>query len=209
MAARCMEMGLVAVLMAVMWAGAEAQLGCTPAIVGLTPCISYVTGNSSTPAPTCCSQLASIVSSQPQCLCAVLSSGSSSMLGFSLNQTQALTLPTACNVQTPPVSQCNAAGGPATAPAEAPAAAAAATSPSEPTTASAPATPSAPSLPSDKPSSPTVPSPTQASAPSAPRNASKTVPSTSKNTSGASSTAVPLSVLVALASFAASLSNIE
>ncbi|KAF2300169.1 hypothetical protein GH714_010319 [Hevea brasiliensis] len=65
-------------------------------------------GNSSTPSSSCCSQLASVVQSRPQCLCAMLNGGGSS-LGITINQTQALSLPGACNVQTPPVSQCNAA----------------------------------------------------------------------------------------------------
>ncbi|PWA93568.1 Bifunctional inhibitor/plant lipid transfer protein/seed storage helical domain-containing protein [Artemisia annua] len=39
-------------------------------------------------------------------LCQVLNDGGSS-LGLNINQTQALALPTACNVQTPPTSQCN------------------------------------------------------------------------------------------------------
>ncbi|XP_021981395.1 non-specific lipid-transfer protein-like protein At2g13820 isoform X2 [Helianthus annuus] len=56
----------------------------------------------------CCTQLASVVRSQPQCLCQVLNGGGSS-LGININQTQALELPKACNVQTPPTSQCNAA----------------------------------------------------------------------------------------------------
>uniref|UniRef100_A0A2N9GGA3 Bifunctional inhibitor/plant lipid transfer protein/seed storage helical domain-containing protein n=1 Tax=Fagus sylvatica TaxID=28930 RepID=A0A2N9GGA3_FAGSY len=45
--------------------------------------------------------------SQPQCLCEVLSGGAS-LPGINFNQTQALALPGACNVQTPPISQCNA-----------------------------------------------------------------------------------------------------
>ncbi|KAL6185763.1 hypothetical protein ACLB2K_041890 [Fragaria x ananassa] len=42
------------------------------------------------------------------CLCQVLNGGGSS-LGINVCKTQALTLPGACNVQTPPISQCNAA----------------------------------------------------------------------------------------------------
>ncbi|KAM4126369.1 hypothetical protein ACJW30_02G008400 [Castanea mollissima] len=85
-----MEMGLVLVLVTMLWAGASAQSSCTNVIIS------------------CCSQLASVVRSQPQCLCQVLNGGSSS-LGININQTQALALPGACNVQTPPLSSCNAA----------------------------------------------------------------------------------------------------
>ncbi|CAI9271379.1 unnamed protein product [Lactuca saligna] len=82
--------------------------GCTNVIISMSPCLNYISGNSSTPSTGCCTQLASVVKSQPQCLCEVLSGGGSS-LGLNINQTQALELPNACDVQTPPTSQCNAA----------------------------------------------------------------------------------------------------
>ncbi|KAA3463110.1 non-specific lipid-transfer protein-like protein isoform X2 [Gossypium australe] len=96
---------------------AMAQSGCTSVLLGLAPCLNYITSNSTTtPSSTCCSQLSSVVQSQPQCLCSVLNGGASS-LGVTINQTRALSLPGACNVQTPPVSRCNAANGPASPPA--------------------------------------------------------------------------------------------
>ena len=101
-----MELGLVLVLVTMLWAGASAQSSCTNVIISMSPCLNYITGNTSTPSSGCCSQLASVVRSQPQCLCQVLNGGSSS-LGISINQTQALALPGACNVQTPPLSSCN------------------------------------------------------------------------------------------------------
>ncbi|KAL4200236.1 hypothetical protein AMTRI_Chr03g148730 [Amborella trichopoda] len=88
---------------------AFAQTSCTTAIISLSPCLNYISGNSSTPAPTCCSQLANVVSTQPRCLCTILGGGGS--LGITINQTKALELPGACNVQTPPVSTCNSPGG--------------------------------------------------------------------------------------------------
>ncbi|MBA0561988.1 hypothetical protein Golob_007080 [Gossypium lobatum] len=96
---------------------AMAQSGCTSVLLGLAPCLNYITSSSATtPSSTCCSQLSSVVQSQPQCLCSVLNGGGSS-LGVTINQTRALTLPGACNVQTPPVSRCNAAAnGPASPP---------------------------------------------------------------------------------------------
>ncbi|KAM3755035.1 hypothetical protein ACB098_02G008600 [Castanea mollissima] len=103
-----MEMGLVLVLVTMLWAGAWAQSSCTNVIISMSPCLNYITGNTSTPSSGCCSQLASVVRSQPQCLCQVLNGGSSS-LGININRTQALALPGACNVQTPPLSSCNAA----------------------------------------------------------------------------------------------------
>lgn len=104
--AQRMEMSLVLVLVTMFLAKAAAQSSCTNVIISMSPCLNYITGNSSTPSSGCCSQLASVVRSSPQCLCEVLNGGGSS-LGVNVNQTQALALPGACNVQTPPLSQCN------------------------------------------------------------------------------------------------------
>ncbi|RRT53027.1 hypothetical protein B296_00050104 [Ensete ventricosum] len=100
-------MGLVLVLVAVLCAGASAQSsGCTSALVSLSPCLNYITGNETTPSSSCCSQLTSVVGSEPQCLCMVLNGGASS-LGITINQTQAMALPAACKIKTPPVSECS------------------------------------------------------------------------------------------------------
>lgn len=85
-----------------------AQSGCTRVLITLSPCLNYVTGSSSTPSSSCCSKLASVVQSQPQCLCSVANGGGgASSLGVAVNQTLAVSLPGACNVQTPPISRCN------------------------------------------------------------------------------------------------------
>ncbi|XP_030922738.1 non-specific lipid-transfer protein-like protein At2g13820 [Quercus lobata] len=115
MALRGIDMGLALILVSMLWARAAAQSGCTNVLIGMAPCLNYVSGSSSTPSTSCCSQLASVVQSQPQCLCTVLNGGGAS-LGVTINQTLALGLPAACNVQTPPVSKCNAANGPTTSP---------------------------------------------------------------------------------------------
>ncbi|CAH2050693.1 unnamed protein product [Thlaspi arvense] len=97
-------------MVAAFWAGAAAQSSssCTNVLINLSPCLNYITGNSSTPSSSCCSELANVVKSQPQCLCEVINGGGSS-LGINVNQTQALALPGACKVQTPSISRCNAA----------------------------------------------------------------------------------------------------
>ncbi|MED6106797.1 hypothetical protein PIB30_007825 [Stylosanthes scabra] len=80
---------------------------CMNVLLSLSPCLDYITGSASTPSSGCCSQLAYVVGSQPQCLCEVVN-GAASSIGASLNinQTQALGLPSACRVQTPPISMC-------------------------------------------------------------------------------------------------------
>ena len=97
---------LVVVVVAMLSGGATAQSDCTSVLISLSPCLNYITGNTSTPSSSCCTQLAIVVRSKPQCLCEVLNGGASS-LGIDINQTQALALPGACNVQTPPASRCN------------------------------------------------------------------------------------------------------
>ncbi|KAK4425653.1 hypothetical protein Salat_1759300 [Sesamum alatum] len=109
MAHQEVSMGLALILATMLWAGATAQSSdCTNVLISMSPCLNYITGNSSAPSSACCTQLGTVVRSQPQCLCEVLNGGGSN-LGLNINQTQALALPTACNVQTPPVSKCNAA----------------------------------------------------------------------------------------------------
>nr|POE73160.1 non-specific lipid-transfer protein-like protein [Quercus suber] len=73
-------------------------------------------GSMAQPSSSCTNVIISM--SQPQCLCEVLNGGASS-LGINVNQTQAMVLPGACNVQTPPISQCNASS-PANSPAGTP-----------------------------------------------------------------------------------------
>ncbi|PWA85976.1 plant lipid transfer protein/Par allergen [Artemisia annua] len=150
-------MSVVLVVMIMICGGANAQSSsCTSTLMGLQPCLNFVTGNTTTPSPSCCSQLANVVQTQPRCLCSLLN-GNVPNIGLSINQTLALTLPGACQVQTPPISQCNASG-PTSGPASAPTSPASAptgstdesqTQPSEETPeAQAPATPSTPSVPS-------------------------------------------------------------
>ncbi|KAL2935814.1 hypothetical protein RDABS01_018932 [Bienertia sinuspersici] len=101
--------------------GAKAQSStssCTSVLMSMSSCLNFITNNSSSPASSCCSALSNVVQSQPQCLCAALSSGAASSLGVAINQTRALDLPNVCNVQTPPVSQCGGAAEPAGVPDE-------------------------------------------------------------------------------------------
>ncbi|CAH8318758.1 unnamed protein product [Eruca vesicaria subsp. sativa] len=102
---------LFTVIMAVMaTTRVSAQSSCTTALISMSPCLNYITGNTTSPSQQCCSQLGNVVRSSPDCLCQALNGGGS-QLGINVNQTQALALPRACNVQTPPVSRCNNGGG--------------------------------------------------------------------------------------------------
>ncbi|KAL8138967.1 hypothetical protein V2J09_004968 [Rumex salicifolius] len=103
---------MVTIVVAILGRRAMGQSGCPSTIMGLAPCLGYIQGSSSSPSSSCCTQLASVVQSQPRCLCSLLNGGGS-QFGISINQTLALSLPTACNVQTPPISRCNGGYKPA------------------------------------------------------------------------------------------------
>ncbi|CAM0876812.1 unnamed protein product [Alopecurus aequalis] len=99
---------LAVAVAALLLVSVSAQSGCTAALIGLYPCMSYISGNETAPTKSCCSQLSSVVKSQPECLCSAL--GGDSVGGMTINKTRALELPKACNVQTPPASKCNDTG---------------------------------------------------------------------------------------------------
>lgn len=101
------HLALALALITMCWGGSMAQSGCTSVLIGMAPCLNYVTGSSKTPSSSCCSSLASVVKSQPKCLCTALDGSTLSSLGFKIDKTLALGLPRACNVKTPPVSECN------------------------------------------------------------------------------------------------------
>ncbi|KAK3149653.1 hypothetical protein QOZ80_3AG0220450 [Eleusine coracana subsp. coracana] len=118
MAARARACLLAAAAVSLLIPAASAQSGsgdsdCTSALVSLSPCMDYISGNgTAAPSSSCCSQLRTVVQSKPQCLCSALGSGASSSLsGVTIDRERALGLPKACNVQTPPVSDCSKGSG--------------------------------------------------------------------------------------------------
>ncbi|KAL2530558.1 Bifunctional inhibitor/lipid-transfer protein/seed storage 2S albumin superfamily protein [Forsythia ovata] len=91
---------------------AMAQSGCTNVLISMASCLSFVTGSSQTPSSSCCAALANVVKTQPRCLCTIVNGGGGGSLGVNINQTQALALPGACKVETPPISRCNESSPP-------------------------------------------------------------------------------------------------
>ncbi|KAM0944092.1 putative bifunctional inhibitor/plant lipid transfer protein/seed storage helical [Dioscorea sansibarensis] len=106
---------LISIFIAVLSTGSSAQSvsSCLPGLTTLQPCLSYITGNESSPSNSCCSPLALIVKSEVQCLC-VLVNASTSLGNY--NRTKALALPSICNIQTPSISICNSNGTPSPSP---------------------------------------------------------------------------------------------
>ncbi|CAD6226595.1 unnamed protein product [Miscanthus lutarioriparius] len=116
---------------------------CLTEMVSLYPCLGYISGNSTSPRASCCSALSSVVASNPRCLCTVLGGGASS-LGVTVNSTRALELPGACNVKTPPPSECKSVGVPVPSSPTSPATTPSSTTPASPAAASSvPAAPAA------------------------------------------------------------------
>ncbi|KAL2236481.1 UNVERIFIED_CONTAM: hypothetical protein Sindi_0839800 [Sesamum indicum] len=76
-----------------------AQSSCQDVIASLSACYRYIYESDATPSRQCCSRLENVVDTQPECLCQVVD-------GEGLNRTRVLDLPSACNVQTPPTSDC-------------------------------------------------------------------------------------------------------
>ncbi|KAK6916076.1 Bifunctional inhibitor/plant lipid transfer protein/seed storage helical domain [Dillenia turbinata] len=93
---------------------------CSSLILSLSDCLSYVSNGSTATKPekTCCAGLKSVLKANPECLCEGFKS--SAQLGVVLNVTKALTLPSACHVSSPPLSDCRLSLTPTGSPAESP-----------------------------------------------------------------------------------------
>ncbi|KAL0457182.1 UNVERIFIED_CONTAM: protein YLS3 [Sesamum latifolium] len=111
MAPKAIKVGMVLVVLAFLWAVATAQSGCMSVLISMASCLNYVSGSNPTPSTSCCSALANVVQTQPRCLCTIVNGGGGS-LGVNINQTLALGLPSACKVETPPISRCNESAPP-------------------------------------------------------------------------------------------------
>ncbi|CAN0839045.1 Non-specific lipid transfer protein GPI-anchored 31, partial [Linum grandiflorum] len=89
---------------------------CSTVVLSLSDCLTYVLNGSTTTKPegTCCSGLKDVLKNNAACLCQAFQS--SGQLGVELNMTKALTLPSACKLQAPPMSACQLSMAPAGAP---------------------------------------------------------------------------------------------
>ncbi|KAH7666218.1 Bifunctional inhibitor/lipid-transfer protein/seed storage 2S albumin protein [Dioscorea alata] len=107
---------LIAIFVAVLSTGSSAQSlsSCLPDLTTLQPCLSYITGNESSPSNSCCSPLALVVKSEVQCLCLLVNANTTSF--GNINRTRALDLPSICNIQTPSLSICNSTEAPSPSP---------------------------------------------------------------------------------------------
>ncbi|XP_057526221.1 non-specific lipid transfer protein GPI-anchored 5-like [Amaranthus tricolor] len=102
-----MRITYVIMMIPVFWALVLAQPSCPGALTSLTPCLSFGVGNSSTPTSSCCSELANMLQTVPTCICDVLNGSGAQALGVLLNQTLARALPSACDIKTSALPQCD------------------------------------------------------------------------------------------------------
>ncbi|KAG8364129.1 hypothetical protein BUALT_Bualt19G0094700 [Buddleja alternifolia] len=110
---------LLAVTSAAQSAPAPA-VDCSSLVLNMADCLSFVMAGSTTKKPegTCCSGLKTVLKSDAECLCEAFRN--SAQLGVTLNVTKAMTLPSACHVSAPSVSNCGLSGGGGAAPALSP-----------------------------------------------------------------------------------------
>ncbi|XP_058084915.1 non-specific lipid transfer protein GPI-anchored 30-like [Magnolia sinica] len=90
--------------MVIMVCGSQAQD--TSCLTQLVPCLSYLNSTSTTPPSSCCNPLKSVIQSNPQCLCSMITSNAGGTLGGAINMTQALLLPARCG-ESVNASSCN------------------------------------------------------------------------------------------------------
>ena len=70
---------------------------CADQLVGLATCLPYVQGEGKAPTLDCCTGLKQVLQKSKKCLCVLIKDRDDPNLGFKINTTLALSLPTACN----------------------------------------------------------------------------------------------------------------
>ncbi|XP_064983994.1 non-specific lipid transfer protein GPI-anchored 12-like isoform X1 [Musa acuminata AAA Group] len=91
-------------------------LDCTGAMMNLSACLTYAEAGSNLtrPGKGCCRGLASVVDTEPVCLCQLICDND--VFGVEIDTTKALALPTACRVDAPPATLCAVLGAPIASP---------------------------------------------------------------------------------------------
>lgn len=100
----CMILALSAA--AITAAAPAPAVDCSSLVLNMADCLSYVTvgGTAKKPANACCSGLKTVLKTDADCLCEAFKN--SAQFGVTLNVSKALTLPDACHVSGPSVSNC-------------------------------------------------------------------------------------------------------
>ncbi|XP_073317281.1 non-specific lipid transfer protein GPI-anchored 14-like [Primulina huaijiensis] len=69
---------------------------CANQLVGLATCLPYVTGQAKSPQKECCTGLKQVIQNSPECMCLLVKDKDDPSLGFKINATLALSLPSQC-----------------------------------------------------------------------------------------------------------------
>ncbi|KAG9158390.1 hypothetical protein Leryth_013144 [Lithospermum erythrorhizon] len=90
---------------------------CSSLVLDMADCLSFVTAGSTTTKPegSCCTGLKTVLKTDAECLCEGFRN--SAQFGVTLNITKATSLPSACHVSAPSVSNCGLSTGTGVAPA--------------------------------------------------------------------------------------------
>ncbi|KAH0892523.1 hypothetical protein HID58_054952 [Brassica napus] len=93
---------------------------CSTLIINMADCLDFVTagGTSAKPKSSCCAGLKTVLKADAECLCEAFKNSAS--FGITLNMTKAATLPTACKLHAPSISNCGLSMTPTMAPGLAP-----------------------------------------------------------------------------------------
>ncbi|CAL5203607.1 unnamed protein product [Lathyrus oleraceus] len=78
---------------------------CADKLVTLASCLPYVGGDANTPTIDCCTSLKLVLDKTKKCICILIKDRNDPKLGFTLNATLAVHLPTACHIPSN-ISQC-------------------------------------------------------------------------------------------------------
>ncbi|KAH6814392.1 hypothetical protein C2S51_023410 [Perilla frutescens var. frutescens] len=70
---------------------------CANELVGLATCLPYVSGESKAPPNDCCTGFKQVLKESKECICLLIKDRNDPSLGFTINATRALSLPTKCN----------------------------------------------------------------------------------------------------------------
>ncbi|KAL4380320.1 hypothetical protein HN51_003600 [Arachis hypogaea] len=78
---------------------------CAEKLIGLAPCIPYVSGQAKIPTIDCCSGLKVVLDQSKKCICILIKDRNDPNLGITINATLALQLPISCHAPSN-ISQC-------------------------------------------------------------------------------------------------------
>ncbi|XP_077225471.1 non-specific lipid transfer protein GPI-anchored 6-like [Tasmannia lanceolata] len=73
---------------------------CANSLAPIAPCLSYVQGGIKVPTPDCCTGLGQVLEKNKKCICILIKDRDDPQLGFKINGSLAVYLPTACNSST-------------------------------------------------------------------------------------------------------------